>query len=384
MAKSKAPTISLCMIVKDEQNMLGQCLSSVQALVNEIVIVDTGSKDSTKQIAQSYKAKLFDFAWTNDFSAARNFSLSKASCDWILILDADEAIDEKDHATVKAHTRYPTHCYKMMQRHYSNDSRLSGFLPVRGQYPAWERNYVGYFESDLVRLIPNKLGLLYREPIHELLEYSLAQRTDLKIVKSPVPLHHYGHTPEVKLHKQKAKLYTSLGQNKFGAAPDSSQAAYELGVEHTNNLRFQEAATAFARALELDPSKNSSWVNYGYVLCELGDLDRARAALERAIKMDANSEEAHCNLGVVFLRAKDAQRAEFYCRRALSIKPDYLNAQSNLAHALAMQGRLAEAAFHFMEILEKAPGLGKTRSELQMIYKLAQEQQRAQIAQNAR
>ncbi len=89
-------SISLCMIVKDEEETLGRCLESVKGLVDEIIIVDTGSTDGTKEIAQKYNAKIYDFQWVDDFSAARNYSFSKATQDYIFWLDADDVIMEED------------------------------------------------------------------------------------------------------------------------------------------------------------------------------------------------------------------------------------------------------------------------------------------------
>lgn len=86
-------TISLCMIVKNEEAVLARCLDSFHAAADEIIIVDTGSDDRTKEIAARYTDKLYDFPWNNDFSAARNFAFSKSSCDYILSCDADEVID---------------------------------------------------------------------------------------------------------------------------------------------------------------------------------------------------------------------------------------------------------------------------------------------------
>ena len=74
-------TISLCMIVKNEELVLGRCLESIKDLVEEIIIVDTGSTDKTKEIAKLYTNNIYDFKWINDFSAARNFSFSKATKD---------------------------------------------------------------------------------------------------------------------------------------------------------------------------------------------------------------------------------------------------------------------------------------------------------------
>ena len=87
-------TISLCMIVKDEEDCLGRCLDSLKDLVDEIIIVDTGSTDRTKEIAKSYGAKVSDFEWDWDFSKARNFAFSQATCDYIYSADADEELDE--------------------------------------------------------------------------------------------------------------------------------------------------------------------------------------------------------------------------------------------------------------------------------------------------
>ena len=88
--------ISLCMIVKNEEQVLDRCLNSVKDIADEIIIVDTGSTDKTKDIAKKYTNKVYDFKWINDFSKARNYSFSKASMDYTLWLDADDVILEND------------------------------------------------------------------------------------------------------------------------------------------------------------------------------------------------------------------------------------------------------------------------------------------------
>src|SRR3989344_8298667 len=90
------PLLSLCMIVRDEEKDLESCLKAVKDHVDEIVIVDTGSKDKTVEIAKKFTSKVFHFEWCDDFSAARNESLKHATGDWILVLDADERISKKD------------------------------------------------------------------------------------------------------------------------------------------------------------------------------------------------------------------------------------------------------------------------------------------------
>ena len=89
-------TISLCMIVKNEERVLKRCLDSVRDLVDEIIIVDTGSTDATKRIAAGYTDKIYDFTWNDDFSAARNFAFSKATKEYIYSADADEVLSEEN------------------------------------------------------------------------------------------------------------------------------------------------------------------------------------------------------------------------------------------------------------------------------------------------
>lgn len=89
-------SLSLCMIVKNEEDVLARCLDCVRVIADEIIIVDTGSVDATKQIARQYTNKVYDFVWTDDFSAARNFSFQKATMDYILWLDADDVISPEN------------------------------------------------------------------------------------------------------------------------------------------------------------------------------------------------------------------------------------------------------------------------------------------------
>src|SRR3989344_1140212 len=90
------PTISLCMIAKNEEKNIAECLNSVKDVADEIIIVDTGSTDKTKKIAEKFNANIVGFKWADDFSAARNESLKHATKDWILVLDCDEVIARED------------------------------------------------------------------------------------------------------------------------------------------------------------------------------------------------------------------------------------------------------------------------------------------------
>ena len=135
---SKKSTLSLCMIVKNEEKHLVRCLRSVRDVVDEMIIVDTGSTDKTIDIAKVFGAKVFDFPWTGDFSAARNHSLAQATGDWILVLDADEVISARDFDELKALIRKRTPspvAYSIVTRNYMNNMSVIGWTPKDGQYP---------------------------------------------------------------------------------------------------------------------------------------------------------------------------------------------------------------------------------------------------------
>ncbi len=113
-------TVSLCMIVKNEEKVLARCLDSVSDLVDEMIIVDTGSTDKTKEIAYRYTDKVYDFEWIHDFSAARNFAFSKASCDYIYTADADEVINEENRERFRALKEGMLPEIEIVQMYYGN------------------------------------------------------------------------------------------------------------------------------------------------------------------------------------------------------------------------------------------------------------------------
>lgn len=113
-------TISLCMIVKNEEKLLARCLDSIQDLMDEIIIVDTGSADRTKEIAAKYTDKVYDFVWDSDFAAARNFSFSKAGCEYIYTADADEVLDKENHEKFKVLKETLVPEIEIVQMYYGN------------------------------------------------------------------------------------------------------------------------------------------------------------------------------------------------------------------------------------------------------------------------
>jgi peptidoglycan/xylan/chitin deacetylase (PgdA/CDA1 family) len=144
----KKPTLSLCMIVKNEQDCLARCLNSAKNVVDEIIIGDTGSTDTTKEIAMQFTKKVIDVPWQNDFSVARNEVLKHATSDWILILDADEILDTQASDVIEqAVHETQISGFNLLTKNYTNDTALQGYQPGD---PA--KRYTGWIPSLKVRL----------------------------------------------------------------------------------------------------------------------------------------------------------------------------------------------------------------------------------------
>jgi tetratricopeptide (TPR) repeat protein len=360
------------MIVKDEAHCIEQCIKSVASIVDEIIVADTGSKDGTGDIARQHGAQVFDFTWIDDFAAARNATISRATKEWILILDADEVIAESDLTALKNLTNNRLICSEFLQRHYTNDVRLSDFSPCRGEFPELEKQYAGYFESNCVRLFPHRDGLEYRNRIHELVEPSIYELKKHQIQRTPIRIHHYGHTPEVQALKKKGLLYTPLGQKKTSDDPTDWKAFYELGVERNVNAKSisdrEESVKAFYRSIELNPHYVPTWTNLGYVLMEMGRFEESLTAFKEALKREPQNSDAYCNIGVIGLRTGDLKLAERATLSAIQINPKYVNALRNLVKIYSQSNRMSEAALVCRYILSLIPKYAPALADLGALY----------------
>ncbi|PIQ28250.1 hypothetical protein COW36_04560 [bacterium (Candidatus Blackallbacteria) CG17_big_fil_post_rev_8_21_14_2_50_48_46] len=202
--------ISVCMIVKDEARFLPSCLESFADQVDEIIVVDTGSRDQTREIARSFeKVRLFEKAWHDDFAEARNAALEQATCPWILVLDADEYLPV-------------------------------GFIPSLRQYLAHHRPEVDAYVFSVValdeegqetaqdtlpvpRLFANSPDLRFKGRIHELLTH--AQHSEMVYVHlQGLPIYHRGYQEEIRQEKQKLQRDTALMERMLAEAPEAQES----------------------------------------------------------------------------------------------------------------------------------------------------------------
>jgi tetratricopeptide (TPR) repeat protein len=269
---SKKASVSLCMIIKDEEKYLARCLASAKPIVDEMIVVDTGSVDRSKDIAVTFGAQVYDDEWQNDFAAARNFSVSKASGDWILILDGDEVISPLDYDPfLKIVTKQPRApvAYSITTRNYSKLANIVGWMPNAGQYPD-EEAAIGWLPSEKVRLFYGKDHIRFEGAVHELVDPVL-KRHGIEIKKCRIPVHHYGRLDKEKLDR-KGKIYFDIGQKKLFEKGEDINALRELAIQATILEKNQQALELWQRLLALNPAPNLAaiaYVNLGTIYSRL-------------------------------------------------------------------------------------------------------------------
>ena len=208
------PQLSLAMIVKNEARCLARCLQSIRSMVDEMVIVDTGSTDDTVEIAKRFGAKILHFDWVNDFSTARNYSLGQATGDWILVLDADEHASEALGKEIQEFVRKQEAQYMVGRLKIVSDFRRNGNT-MRSQ-------------SFVSRLFPR--GAHFQGRIHEQLVSPLP-RVNLR-----GELWHDGY-----LETQKSDRNIKLLSAELEGDPSNAYLLYQIALEHTSLDRTENA-----------------------------------------------------------------------------------------------------------------------------------------------
>lgn len=280
--QSVTDSISLCMIMKNEEKRIGRCLESVRDLVHEIIIVDTGSTDRSKEIAISYGATIINSVWCDDFAFSRNVGLKAATKSWILILDPDELITKPDHDVIRKHTlHWDIIAYQMDTRNYGNNPMQTDAIP-NPMDTKEAKDYTSYIPSTKTRLFQNHKGLEFEGCWHELIDYSL-HRKKLRWAPSPVQIHHYPEEILQETHKKKAMFYLRIAEKKVRLNPQDLQAWWELAVAE-NICGYKERALRSASMTLKNKKQSSSRLFFISSLCGTCGRESARKHLfEKAI-----------------------------------------------------------------------------------------------------
>ena len=347
----KMKTISLCMIAKNEEKYLEQCLSSVKGIADEIIIVDTCSTDKTKEIAEKFdfkeKIKLFDYEWMDDFSAARNKSIKHATKDWILVLDADETIAKKDFGALRQLVKDKNDdAFLFLQKNYTNDSRIAGF--VNEEHAKENKKYAGWYGSFIARLFRNKKGFEFEGNVHELVEPSI-EKNKGRIAATSIVLHHYGNAdPEIV--KKKRQMYLELCKKKLKQKADA-KSYYECGVLYKENNSYEDAIQSLKKAVELNPKHNMALYELGVVYEQQKDYGEAIKNYTESLKLKENAE-AFQSLGVCCLKKGMLKESYRNLVKAMLMNPNKYTIYNNLGAVLEKNNNL-DSAVQMLKIAAK-------------------------------
>jgi glycosyltransferase involved in cell wall biosynthesis len=340
VAKAKEESrLSLCMIVKNEEENLPKCLRSVEPVVDEMIVVDTGSTDRTKKIAEAFGAKVFEFEWQDSFAEARNYSISKASGQWILVMDADEAISSKDYdnlARLVKSRKNDSSAYFFITRNYVNRSNVERWSENDGSY-AVEEAGIGWLPSQKVRLFPNDKRIRFENPVHEFVEPSL-NRARINIKSGDIVIHHYGKLNEEKSFS-KGETYYNLGKKKLEEMGRNVNALRELAVQAASLEKYDEAVELWKKIISLQPDNPSAHLNLGHSYLQLGKYDEALLASKRAMELDPKMKEAIYNHSICGLCVGQVQTVIDALERLLKRVPGYPSAIGLLGVAYIIDGR---------------------------------------------
>jgi tetratricopeptide (TPR) repeat protein len=394
--------LSLCMIVKNEELALPSCLSTVKGVVDEMVVLDTGSSDRTPEIAKEFGARVYNFEWCNDFSKARNQSLKYVQGNWILVLDADEVLVPEIVPTLKKAIKRESYLvinlvrqevgaaqspYSLVSRLFRNHPDICFTRPyhalvddsvsrILSQEPQWRVGYLpevailhaGYQKSAIAQgdkfakaqaamegflaahptdpYVCSKLGALYIQTGFiaqgiELLERGLAAKAaNAQILYE---LHYHLGIAYTRLERLEAAITHYEAAIQLAIYPMLKLGAYNnLGNLRRASGDLTGAKTCYEMALQIDPSFAAGHYNLGLTLKALGCFKDAIAAYQQAIVLNPTYAEAHQNLGVVLLKVGNVRDSLTAFGKAIA-----LHEQQNPTAAEQLRQGLQEMGFQF-------------------------------------
>ncbi|SDW68938.1 Glycosyltransferase involved in cell wall bisynthesis [Marininema mesophilum] len=301
-------SISLCMIVKNEEKTLDKCLSSIHDLVDEINIVDTGSTDKTKEVVGRYTERMFDFKWVDDFAKARNFSFSKATKDYILWLDADDFLKEEDREKFRELKRDldPTVDQVSMLYNLHYDDKGNVFSRIRRE-----------------RLVKRSRNYQWHDPVHEYLEIHG------KIMDSNVVIHHG------KIHHNKARNLSIYEKRLERGETFSPRDIYNYGNELIENGRLEEGLEQYEKYFAANSpyiEDNISACGYAAHCCHLlGKREEELKYLLKSFEYHAPRAEFCCRLGLWYQSSNNPDAALSWYNHATQIAPLHDWGMTNVA-----------------------------------------------------
>lgn len=329
-------TVSLCMIVKNEEKVLGRCLDCIKEIADEIIIVDTGSTDKTKEIAAGYTDKIYDYEWRDDFAAARNDSFSKATMDYCMWLDADDVIRESEQKKIKE-----------LKEHLTPETSAVMMKYVT----AFDDDGSPAFLFDRERLLRREDGYRWEGRVHE------AITVRGKILCSDAVIEH--HSIKKTYTRRNLDIYERMIKEGVTLEP---RHQFYYGRELYYHGHNEDAVKVFDDFLK--NRDRTAWIENLVDACRfcalsfyrLGDGFEALNRLFRTFSYDVPRPQICCDIGRHFLDAGRLKESEYWYRQAMQtsyepmagafVEPEYKEfiPAIQLAVCLDRQGRYVEAA----------------------------------------
>ena len=293
-------TVSLCMIVRNEEKILKRCLDSIHGLVDEILIADTGSADRTKEIAKEYTSKIWDFPWTDDFSAARNFIIAKARSEYFMWMDADDILPA-EHTAAFAHMKEDL------------DPRTD--MVLLPYHTAFDDLGRPVFSCCRERLIRNHKGYCFHGRVHEAIPLSG------NVIFRNIPIEH--RKAGTSDPDRNLRIYQHMLDD---GTPFDARDLYYYGRELFDHTDYEESKKILLDFLE----RKDGWVKnkmdaVRILACCHKNLGREQEVLHVLLKglaYGVPSGELCCDLGRCFMEQEQYDAAAYWFRRALSSERD--------------------------------------------------------------
>lgn len=287
--------LSLCMIVKNEEGRLAQCLESVRGAVDEIVILDTGSTDGTKEIARRYTDRVYDYGWEDDFSKARNASFSLAKKPFILWLDADDVID-------------PPELEKLIALKDRLDDRVDAVMMP--YHYAFSADDVPSLVFDRERIVRRAAGFVFSGAVHE------AMAVGGHVIREKIVVRHTGRHGESS-NRRNLQIYETMMTR---GRPMTPRDRYYYARELKSAGEYEKAERAFAAFLEEDGWRENlvdAYLCRGECLMALGRRQEAKLCFLRAAACGAPRAEALCAIGLSCMEEGELEAAALWYRAAM-------------------------------------------------------------------
>jgi glycosyltransferase involved in cell wall biosynthesis len=352
--------ISLCMVVRNEELLIAKAINSVRSIVNEIVVLDTGSNDNTCKIASSLGGKVIKKKWDNNFGSMRNISIEEARGDWILILDADESIAKSQlKPLVRLTLNKKVSGYYFPVRNYTREyDLLCDWHANDGSFPKEElfSRCPGWSLTKALRLFRKESFMGYDEaysPHESLIPTNLSRKNN--IIDSAVFIHHFHFLKGSRFVLAKQRRYLATQLNGPGLKQNTPLAYCNIAKTLFTLHQDESALEYLKKGINRFPRYFDLYLLLGIVYKERNMYRESEQALKKAISLNSKSAEARIALGMIYDLQGNPLKAEKILKEAIRLKPKHPLAHNSLGLVYQGLDKFNKAKAEFIKAIKINP-----------------------------